>query len=173
MTREEQFRKTIEENRDRIFRICDYYFPGRTERDDAYQDSLIRIWQSLPSFRGESKVSTWIYRIVVNTCLASFRSEQKRTGNTRSLDRIDIEADPPGQAMEAACRDDNKMLFFRNFMQSLPGLDRTLVTLYLDELSTREMSEITGLSESNVRVRIHRIKEHVKKEWEETQHGIG
>jgi RNA polymerase sigma factor (sigma-70 family) len=171
MDREKLFREAIEENRQRIFRICSYYFPDPDDRNDAFQEALIRIWDNISSFKGNSLVSTWIYRVVVNACLGCLRREKRR----REL----IETVKPVETIHHAIHDrqedqqemDEKLFFFRDFVSGLSVSERTLVSLYLEELSTRDMAEITGLSEANVRVRIFRIKEQVKKEWEEKNHG--
>ncbi len=172
MDKDQLFREILKENDNRIFRICCWYFTDAEERNDAYQESLIRIWEQLHSFRGESKVSTWIYRIVVNSCLTYIRKDKLR----KSL--IDTGKVPENiQVAEASPAEydqhDIKLAFFRSLLQTLNHADRTLVSLYLEELSTKEMAEITGLTEINVRVKLHRIKEQIKNEWEEKQHGTG
>jgi RNA polymerase sigma-70 factor (ECF subfamily) len=171
MDREKLFREAIKENSQRIFRICSYYFPDPDDRNDAFQDALIRIWDNLSSFKGQSQVSTWIYRIAVNTCLGFMRREKRRKGMIDPLNPVDYVPIAADDIPEDHKRTDEKLQFFRDFIYRLSVSDRTLVSLYLEELSTKEMAEVTGLSESNVRVRIFRIKEQVKKEWEEKNYG--
>lgn len=171
MTREEQFRNAVSENGDHIFRICNYYFEDPGDRDDACQESLMRIWQSLPSFRADAKISTWIYRIVVNTCLSFIRQEKKRKIFSPLGQIPQNDSGEPESGKENDETADLKVRFFNEFLRSLQPLDRSLVSLYLEDVSTREMAEITGLSEANARVRIHRIKESVKKQWEEKHNG--
>lgn len=159
MTTEERFRQAIAENGDRIYRICGYYYPCGDDRNDAYQEALIRIWETIGSFKNKSKVSTWIYRVVVNTCLSGIRNDKRRKGlidHSKTPEELHIADFPTQETDQEAAR---KVEFFRQFMQQLPGLDRMLVSIYLEGLDTREMAEITGLSEANVRVKIHRIKE--------------
>ena len=170
MNREQLFREAIRENSQRIFRICCYFFSEIENRNDAYQETLIRLWENLHTFKGQSQLSTWIYRVTLNTCLSCIRSEKKRNGliepcGTSSHDVADSSGD------ENAWNEEQKMVFLQQFLMNLSAADRTLVSLYLEDVSTREMAEITGISESNVRVRIYRIKERIKNEWEEKQHG--
>jgi RNA polymerase sigma-70 factor (ECF subfamily) len=116
-------------------------------------------------------VSTWIYRVVVNTCLSGIRTDKKRKvlmDHQETLENIPVTDRGNLEAEQLAER---KLAFFNGFMQQLSTIDRMLVSIYLEELDTREMAEITGLSEANVRVRIHRIKELIKKKWEEQEHG--
>jgi RNA polymerase sigma-70 factor (ECF subfamily) len=171
MSREQQFRDVLKENSRRVYRICSYFFTDSGDCDDAYQESLIRIWENLPSFRGKSKLSTWIYRVAVNTCLAHIRSDKRRISLIEkgcSYDNLQVAELPAEDDPEATER---KAAFLKRFLDSLNAADRTLVSLYIEDLPTREISEITGLSEANVRVRLHRIKEKIKNEWEEIQHG--
>jgi len=173
MSKEHLFRQAIQENENKIFRICRYYFTDKDDYNDAFQESLIRIWQNIDSFRNESKMSTWIFRVVANTCLSGLRRDKKRKElitSTTILENIHI---PDAEPIEEDHHAEHKLEFFRRFMQHISVVDRMLVSLYLEELSTKEMAEVTGLSESNVRVKIHRIKEQIKKEWEENDNGIG
>lgn len=171
MNREEQYRRAIRENGARIARICARYFSDPDDRNDACQESLIRIWENLPGFRGEASVATWVYRVTVNTCLAHLRSDVRRnrrfvgTCPAAALERAAEPAEP------TAPDDGERRAFLAKFMHGLGTVDRTLVSLYLEDLSTREMAEVTGISEANVRVRIFRVREKLKKEWEEQQHG--
>jgi len=162
----------LAENRNRIFRICCWYFEDADERNDVFQESLIRIWEQLHSFRGQSKISTWVFRVVVNTCLTWLRSDKRRKTiieSGRSIETLQMVDSSPADPDQFA---EEKLSFFHRFLETLNLADRTLVSLYLEEQSTKEMAEITGLSEANVRVKIFRIREQIKKEWEDKQNGI-
>ena len=170
MSREQLFRDVIKEHSRRISRICSYFFTDTDDCKDAYQESLIRIWDNLPSFKGRSLLSTWIYRVAVNTCLAHIRSDKRRNGlivNGCNPENWQLAESPA----EEDAGTEKKAKFLQQFMKGLNIADRTLVSLYLEEQPTREISAITGLSEANVRVRLHRIKERIKNEWEEMQYG--
>jgi RNA polymerase sigma-70 factor (ECF subfamily) len=173
MNREHLFRNAIGDNNQRIFRICNYFFIDRDDRNDAYQETLIRIWENLHSFKGNSLLSTWIYRVAVNTCLSHIRSRNQRNNLIESTIDPEILLIPESAGNENDFIEENKMIFLQQFLLNLSMADRTLVSLYLENLSTKEMAEVTGMSETNLRVRIHRIKEKIKKEWEEKQNGTG
>lgn len=172
MQKDQFYKEVLKENDDRIFRICCWYFSDEEERNDAYQESLIRIWEQLHTFRGNSKASTWIYRIVVNSCLSGIRKEKLRT-RILDLSKNPEDVHLADNLQPDQDQMDSKLTFFRGFLRNMKSADRTMVSLYLEEMSTREIAEITGLSEANVRVRLHRIKEQIKKEWKEKQHGTG
>jgi len=171
MNKETVFSEIIRANQDRIMRVCSHYFANEQDRQDAYQESLLRIWNNLSSFRKEAAINTWVYRIVANTCLLSIRSEKRRkkiVAPGTDWDRIQVSDNSASESQEIS---DQKVLFFHRFMEKISSIDRMLVSLYLEELSTKEIAEISGLSESNVRVKIHRIKELLKKNWKEQDHG--
>jgi len=170
MNREEMFKEAIRENDRRIFNICRHYFGPADEAGDAYQEILLKIWLNIMNFRGESQLKTWICRIAVNVCLTSLSKTKKNSSVFRPFshtDYIDIDGDDEENQQE----EEVKMNFFEDFKQKLNPIDKTLVTLYLEEMEYREISQVTGLSEVNARARIHRIKKQIKQEWEE-KYGI-
>ena len=173
MDKEKQYLELLKENSNRIYRICCRYMNDRESCKDAYQEVLINVWNNLARFRGDAKISTWIYRITVNTCLMFIKTTKKTNENVEVLSNIDHLTIPDTGTSEKHSEDEERLSFFNNFIQQLCLSDRTLVSLYLEELSTREIAEVTGLSEANVRVRIHRIKEQIKKDWKEKHHGTG
>ncbi len=163
--KEEEFKKVVDGNYGRISRICLHYFGSREEADDACQEVLLKVWLSIDKFRGESSLSTWISRIAVNVCMTTFRNKKTETIRLGSEelkhlgDKMPDENDPGDEEEE-------KLRFFKSFMEKLPAADRTLVSLYLEEMDSSDIATVTGLSEANVRTRIHRIKKQIKEEWE-------
>lgn len=164
------FREAVDGYGRRIMRICSLYFPDPDDRADACQESLIRVWENLPSFRGRSSLGTWIYRVVTNTCLSHIRSQKRSPGNPAArcpLESVVLAGSPDDHG---DTQPDRRIAFLQKVMTGLGAGDRTLLTLYAEDLPTREMAEITGLSEANVRVRIFRIRERIKQQWEENHH---
>lgn len=133
MEKEELFRKVIDDNRSQIFRICSYYFRDKDDRNDAFQEALIRIWENLSSYKERSQLSTWIYRVVVNTCLTFIRKDKSR----KKIFNAGLTSDSINLPDKAAAIEDSqaelKLAFFRKFMDALPSVDRTLVSLYLED----------------------------------------
>lgn len=169
--KEDQFRRVVEEKKDMIFRLCCCYVRRECERSDVYQEILINIWKGLESFERRSQLGTWVYRVAVNTCLAHVRGEGRRnrvltesTGD--EVEGLSTAPDPAGAAerMDTASR-------LYACINDLPVLDRTLVSLYLEDMSTKEMAGILGISEANVRVKLHRVKQNLKANWERRYHG--
>jgi len=156
--KEEQFKKIVAENGDRITRICRYYNPDTEDQEDMYQEILVNIWKSLDRFRGEAAISTWIYRIAVNTSL-SF------TGKTFRRMRMQVNADQ--QNLHLLLDDDEQDVKLKLevdleqlqiHLNQLSVIDKALISLLLEGLSIREMADVIGLTEPNVKVKIHRIK---------------
>ncbi len=160
-TKEEKFKLIIHENRERIARICSYYAPTTDDRQDIEQEVLINIWKSLDSFRGESAVSTWIYRIAINTSLGFAGKEFKRTKFRVNLDLNQYQRFM--QQEESADKDVELNLERLNVvMNQLSVIDKAILSLDLEGESSREIADIIGITEPNVRVKIHRIKQFIK-----------
>jgi len=161
-SKEIRFKQIVEENGNRISRICSYYSKNTEDRKDMYQEILVNIWKSLDKFRGESAISTWIYRIAVNTSL-TFAGKSYRNLN------LNIEQLPQGVGI--LCNDDEleqkqkselRLEELETQLNLLSIIDKALITMVLEGLSMREIAEVIGLTEPNVKVKIHRIKEHLK-----------
>jgi RNA polymerase sigma-70 factor (ECF subfamily) len=158
--KEEKLKSILEENSGRIYRICSAYTPDTDDRDDLYQEIVINIWKNLEGFRGEAAVSTWIYRIAVNTCLLHIRKEKKER---ERLDSISEELNTaPGKAYA-----DETILKMYEAINRLPAADRLIITMVLEDLSYKEIAEITGMSVSNTGVKISRIKNRLSAMMEE------
>lgn len=160
--KEKRFKEIIESNGERIHRICSYYFPYAEDQKDLYQEVLINIWKSLDKFRGDSAISTWVYRISVNTALSlsgkTFRNlrlyvRQKPLNMNVLLDEEELE-----QKMQT----EEQLEKLEILMNQLPVIDKTLISLALEGLSMREIADVIGLTEPNVKVKIHRVKEQLK-----------
>lgn len=168
MNQDELFKNAVEEYGKMIFRVCSHFFGSRDNAKDAYQETLLKIWLNIKSFRGEASLKTWIYRIAVNVCITYLlKVKRNRSLFVPITKTVFNNSTTDGEIYK---EEKGKLQFFRGFVDNLPASDKALVSLYLEDLDTKEMSVITGLSESNVRVRIHRIKNQIKNEWK-LKHG--
>ncbi len=160
--KERQFKQIVAENGDRILRICRYYNSNPEDQKDMYQEILVNVWNSLDRFRGDSKVSTWVYRIAVNTSL-NFNGKAYRQAKLmvdRDVQNINVLFDDDDAALKEYQEADFEAL--QTQLNLLSVIDKALITLMLEGLSTREMADVLGLTEPNVRVKIHRIKEQLR-----------
>lgn len=127
---------------------------------DIAQETFITVWQQLPKFRNESSVGTWIFRIASNHCLRQIEKDNRmpKTELTKKL-----KDEMPD---EITNKPDKKLEFLYKSISELPETDRIIISLELEEVKQSEIAEIMGLSEANVRVKIHRIKEKLSKKFE-------
>lgn len=171
-TKEARFRAVMEQNQDRMFRICLAYLPDRDEAHDLYQEMLIRIWQNLDTFRGEAQLSTWVYRVAVNTALMHQRKEKRRrklfsrqeAGEHAQAQALDTPEDPWVL--------DRQLARLRSCINQLPEQDRILASMLLDGLAYKEMATVMGMSVNLVGVRISRIKKKLAKAMKTEAHGF-
>ena len=139
-----------------VYKIAHSYCPSREDMEDLVQEIFLQAWKSFSSYDPEQKFSTWMYRISLNVAISHYRSK-KRQGTLLSLEdyRSDL-ADPAdgGQSDESAAR----LQQLHQLIAGLPALDRALMLLYLDEKTHAEMSDILGISLTNVSTKISRIR---------------
>jgi RNA polymerase sigma-70 factor, ECF subfamily len=153
---EKEFLSLINEHQPILLKICRMYCDDKDDREDLFQEILVELWKSYPKFNGHSKFSTWMYRVGLNVAITSFRVRKKRPDK----DQITVanENVPLGESERL------DLIFGRELQAAIDVLnkfDKALVMLYLDEKSYREISEIMGITESNVGVKINRIKKQL------------
>lgn len=147
---------------DSIYRLCKAYMGNSEEVDDLYQEALINIWKALPKFRGEAKLSTWIYRVTVNTAL-SFRRKVAREESVRANQwNPEYLVDDLADKQEKIERE-NQFERLLECIEELKPDHRILIGLYLENLSYREIAEVIGKTTNYVGVNIGRIKERLTK----------
>lgn len=153
---ERRFRQWLGEHTGLLLKVVRSFAEGRADQDDLFQEILLQVWLSMPNFRDDSKPTTWLYRVALNTALAWKRQEKKRRGRQRSMPVVDavVQTTPAGDAERNGQVVDQLYAAIR----ALPLAKRALVVLYLDGFTYREISEVVGISESNVGVSLNRIK---------------
>ena len=142
---------------DRIFRLCMGYVNDYTLAQDMAQETFIAVWKHLPNFRNESNVGTWVYKIATNNCLRQLEN-QKRLRTTEL---------PVNLPEERILDIEPQIQLLYKFIAELQEIDRIIISLELEEIKQSEIAEIVGLSQSNIRVKIHRIKEQLNKKFKE------
>nr|WP_068893011.1 sigma-70 family RNA polymerase sigma factor [Pedobacter panaciterrae] len=152
---EQPFLALIQEHQGIIHKICRLYRDGKEDREDLFQEITYQLWKSFPSFKGEAKISTWMYRIGLNTAIASFRKK-----------KLDVEYQPvlpdlPDHEVNEEYEIRQERLFAA--LKQLNESEKAIITLYLDELSYRQIAEIIGINENNVGVKLNRIKFKIQK----------
>ncbi|GAB3221407.1 sigma-70 family RNA polymerase sigma factor [Algoriphagus aestuariicola] len=152
--KEIQFESIYRDNRDKVYRLCLGFVREKERADDLFQEILIKVWKHLDSFKGESEISTWIYRIAYNTALTfsagEKKKDEKQTGFPENLDLIEPENNNQEQEI--------RLQLLYQTINELPELDRVIATLLLENTPYRSIAEISGISENYVAVKVNRIK---------------
>lgn len=155
---EQSFVTQLKENQNIVHKICRLYTSGEDAHNDLFQEITIQLWKAYPKFRGDSKFSTWAYRVGLNTAITLYRK------STRSIATTDME----GKKQFIAPDDYNfeeeeqiKLLY--KAVQQLNDIEKALVFMYLEDKDYVEIAETLGISEVNARVKMNRIKGKLKK----------
>ena len=171
---EERYLELIERNRGRVARMCRAWTRAPADFEDLRSEILLQLWRSLPSFDGRASENTWVYQVALNVAFQFGRTTQRQR---KRLDRLErepraesLEADQPARLQER-----ERLERLGRALAALPPGDRALITLALEELPYAQIAEVTGLSESHVGVKLHRIKKHLAQSLvkEEASHGRG
>ena|ERR1700748_3331798 len=131
------------------------YCNSKEDKEDLFQDIVVQLWRSYPSFKGDAKVSTWMYRVAINNAITRLRKEAKREKFSGLND----------EAFEVVAEEnhvDQKAMMMYAAIKKLTEIERALTMLYLDNCSYREIAEIMGLSETNVGFKLNKIKAKLK-----------
>ncbi|MBR2032813.1 MAG: sigma-70 family RNA polymerase sigma factor [Alistipes sp.] len=150
---EKEFAAVVQENKATIYTVCYMFSADREEVEDLFQEALIALWKGFSSFRGESNIRSWIYRVALNTCISSER-KRRRAESVRLDMSIDLFTDTDDDSRQA------QML--RQRIGKLGVFDRAIVLLWLENLSYEEIGAIVGITAKNVSVRLVRIREQLK-----------
>lgn len=152
MNHKKEFAELVNRYKDVIFKVC-YVYASREELEDYYQEVLIQLWRSLPKFRNESKMSTWIYRVSLNTCISYVR-KNKKVNKVSLIDLDFIDND-----IEKKYYIDELYLLINR----LNKFEKAIILLWLEERDYEEIASIVGISKNNVAVKLNRIKDKLRR----------
>ena len=153
MEKENIFKTAFDTHYSKVFRLCKGYFAGNEAiAEDVTQEIFIKIWEHLDQFRNESSLSTWIYRITVNTCLMYLRKSKKINATELKADQLNVAVDSESETKEEQLQ---KMY---QCIQKLDETGKMITLLMLEGIDYTEIASVSGVTEEALRVRIHRIK---------------
>jgi RNA polymerase sigma-70 factor (ECF subfamily) len=168
---ERLFKQWLSDHKGLMFKVVRAFAASPEDQDDLFQEILVQVWSSIPSFRKEAKGSTWIYKVALNTALAWQRAEKKHHRRRISVIEVNGTSDPDGGRPEAL--EHREMVeWLYGEIRKLRKVDSSLILLYLDGLSYREMADILGISESNVGAKLNRIKKRLAETMKGATNGI-
>lgn len=151
---EKEFVALINLHRGLIYKVCHLYGRDRGDQEDLFQEIVLQIWKAFPTFRNESRITTWMYRIALNTAISYFRKEKRMPGSqtlsSQELQLPDLDTNEDLEILHQA-------------IQHLTQVEKAIIILYLDEKSYQEIADIMGITLSNVGVKINRIKTKLEK----------
>ncbi len=159
--KKQNFIQIINENRGTIRSLCKIYYGSNEDQKDAFQDIILQLWKSFDTFRGESEISTWIYRVSLNTILTKIKKEKKSV----TVEPIDVHH----LYISNAKADDNVELLFI-IIQSLKDIDKAIVVLHLEGYQNKEIAEILNMSPTNIGTRFNRVKSQLKMKFNNEYH---
>ena len=151
---EKEFVDIVEQNQRLIYKVCYIYTDNNDTLNDLYQDVMVNLWRGCTKFKGNSNISTWIYRIALNTCISYYRKERVKPGSVPISSNLNLYYDSP---------DNESISMMYSMIEALNPLDKAIILLYLEDKTYDEIAEIIGISKSNVGVRLLRIKEKLTK----------
>jgi len=150
------FGKIMEENKQRILRICSVYAGNREDQKDLYQEVALNIWKSLPSFHGGAMLNTWVYRICLNVCMQYSITLRKNKSSNTGLEGIKILDDGSDPQNNLEFAEKKKQMY--QCISKLNDAQKSLILLFLEDLSYKSISDILGITENHVAVKLARIK---------------
>jgi RNA polymerase sigma-70 factor (ECF subfamily) len=157
-----EFLNLLEQHKKIIFKVCNSYCKDHENRKDLAQEIVIQLWKSFHKYDKQFKVSTWIYRIALNVAISFYRREKKHTTTSSiSENTIDVQADN-----QQSADTENNIVQLHYFIDQLDELHKALMILYLDNNSYKDISEVLGISETNVATKVNRIKQKLKEQFQ-------
>lgn len=152
---EKAFIGIIKEYERVIYKVCSFYTSSELPLADLYQEIVCNLWGAYPKFRNQCSVSTWIYRVALNTCITGIRKEIRRPKNDMHISTLADSLSEP-EDMEENIREMYRLI------NQLKTIEKAIILLYLEEKSYQEIADITGLTVSNVATKLKRSKEKLK-----------
>jgi RNA polymerase sigma-70 factor, ECF subfamily len=155
MTKEEFLEHTMP-HQGIIYKVVNIYADNKEDKEDLLQEIWLQLWLSFPRFKFQSKISTWMYQVALNTALTYSRKSATREKHLRNA------AAEPVVDDKSELHEQERLLW--EMIRNLPKAEKALIVLYIDGISYREIAEITGESENNVGVKLNRIRQKMKKD---------
>lgn len=155
---EKEFLQIIKGNQGIIHKVCNMYCDTEEDRSDLFQEIVAQLWKAFPTFRNESKITTWMYRVALNTAITSFK-KNKRRPDQNQLTHENFQVADVNQ--EAETEEDIRLL--HHAVARLTGIEKSIILLFLENKKYEEIADITGITQNYVRVKMNRIKKKLKK----------
>lgn len=154
---EKEFEQRISENELLLYKVCRMYAYTEVDRQDLFQEIVIQLWKTFEKFRGESKFSTWMYRVAINTAISGLRRKKDFISSYEPSELpVNISDDHSAQQAE-----ENLQQLYKAIEQ-LNDVEKAIVMLYMEDKPYEEMEEILGITQGTLRVKMSRIKDKLR-----------
>lgn len=154
---EHKFVELLEENQNIVHKVCRLYTNNQQAHNDLFQEITIQLWKAYPKFRGDSKFSTWMYRVGLNTAITLYRKSKRRV-TTQEFETVQFKI----KAEEYDDTEEQQLKLLYDAVHQLNDIEKALVFLYLEDKNYSEISETLGISEVNARVKMNRVKNKLR-----------
>ncbi len=154
---EHKFVSNLEKHQNIVHKICRMYTNDQESHNDLFQEITIQLWKAYPNFRGDSKFSTWMYRVALNTAITLYRKTKKEI-RTQDYDEVSFRI----RAEDYNDEEEQQLKLMYKAIKELNDIDKALVFLYLEDQSYKEISETLGISEVNARVKMNRVRKALR-----------
>lgn len=153
---EQEFIQLLNKHQNIIHKVCSVYMTDYADKEDLFQEVTLQAWKAYPTFRGDAKFSTWLYRVALNTAITFFRKEKKQVPifTTEVLPDTSESHNPVEEQVQAMYK----------AIGELSKIDKALIMLYLEDYSYIEIGEMLGISANNVAVKMNRLKAKLKEQ---------
>jgi len=153
---ETTFLSLINQHKAIIHKVSKMYMDDAEQQQDLFQEIVLQLWKAYPTFKGNSKFSTWMYRVALNTALVYFKKDNQKVDKTPLDENIDVIDVNESESKE------EKLAYLYKAVQELNAVEKALIFLFLENQSHREIAENLGISEINARVKLNRTKEKLQ-----------
>ena len=154
---EHSFVEQLEKHQNIVHKVCRLYTNNQEAHNDLFQEITIQLWKAYPKFRGDSKFSTWMYRVGLNTAITLYR-KSKRSIQTQEFESIQFKI----KSEEYDDTEEQQLKLLYKAVHLLNDIEKALVFLYLEDKNYSEISETLGITEVNARVKMNRVKTKLK-----------
>ena len=154
---EKNFLSELEKNQNIAHKICRIYTTNQDAHNDLFQEITIQLWKNYPKFRGDSKFSTWMYRVALNTAISLYRKSSRRV-KTQDIDDVAFKI----KSTDYDDTEEQQLKSLYKAIHQLNDIEKALIFLYLEDKPYKEISETLGISSVNARVKMNRTKEKLK-----------
>jgi len=154
---EHSFVEQLEKHQNIVHKVCRLYTNDQQAHNDLFQEIAIQLWKAYPKFRGDSKFSTWMYRVALNTAITLYRRSKRRV-QTQEFDNFQFKI----KSEEYDDTEEQQLKLLYEAIHQLNDIEKALVFLYLEDKNYSEISETLGISEVNARVKMNRVKKKLK-----------